>query len=189
MSLTRWYIIRDINPVPWRVGPIGFGRGGGGRIKGYVGVDAELRTYQKAVQEALQSQSPVLQEGDLEVSMWFWRTIDEYRTETKRKARANHADGSNLFKATEDACQKVLFDNDRFNVTGHWYVVEQGPKAPARVVISVTTRGVDPESLLPDEIYASIHGREGHQLALALDAPRTELQKENDKYGNSESDF
>jgi len=190
----RYWYICDVNPVPWRVGPVGATRNKStGRMKGYVGRDAELHAYQEAIRESLRSQGTTLLDGPISVTMWFWRAIEEYKTEKAAKARSNEADGTNLYKGTEDACQGLLFNNDRNNISGHWYIVEQGPESCGRVVICVEQYGnltrEDPLSYIPDEIHAAIFGRDGDQLRLAVDAPKTTLEKENDRYATTEVDF
>lgn len=192
-NVKHWYIC-DVNPVPWRVGPVGAVRNAStGRMKGYVGKDQELDAYQEALRAALAEQNPVMIEGSIKVTMWFWRTIDEYKTEKAAKAQANIADGTNLYKAAEDACQGVLFKNDRANISGQWYIVEQNQDADSRVVIcvEVLSHGIRGEALaaLPDEVYHKIFSEGAYQLELSLNAPNTQLSADDERYANADPIF
>lgn len=137
-----WYVL-DLNPEPWAIGPVGYARREG-KMSAYVGRNAQLDAYKEAVREAL-GDGHVPLEGKVRLVCLFWRERSEYTTPQARRHRKHEADATNLLKATEDACQGVLFVNDRDNNDVRGVIVEQGPDVKARVVIGV---GVSPE--IPD---------------------------------------
>ena len=191
---TYWYVV-DANPVPWRVGPVGAARNGTtGRFRGYVGQDQELKIYQEAVRAELLNASPTKLTGDITVTMYFWRNQAEYSTDKRAKGAKNQvADGTNMYKATEDACQKILFDNDRANVAGHFYVMEQGPEVKGKVIIAVSalspTHHADVVMQIPDEVYLQAFGSPEERLALGIDKPNTQLQADDEKYASADVEF
>lgn len=128
-----WFVL-DVNPEPWAVGPLGVGRKNG-RTYPYVGQNAQLAAYQSAVREALGPQVQI--EGDLDISFFFWRNLVTYKTQAGRDHRKHHADVTNMQKATEDALQGVLFDNDKYVVDVHSVVMEQGPEVRGKIAIRV----------------------------------------------------
>ena len=137
MPLCYWYIL-ECNPEPWEVGPLSVGRKNG-KMFPIVGRDQQLHAYKEAVKEALSLQSPVFMEGKLVMSIWFWRVQANYQTPQARGHRKHEADCTNLFKATEDACQGILFKNDKDNVETHGYIVEQGPDVNPLIIIRLQT--------------------------------------------------
>lgn len=114
----RWHVL-PLNPEAWRVPPMTAARGRAGKGM-YVkaGRDQQLYNYQAAVQEELarqQAELHFLQPHDLgyELVFYFHHVLEEYETASGRKARDKEADLTNLVKATEDAIQGVLIDNDK----------------------------------------------------------------------------
>lgn len=104
-----WYFCA-VNPEPWRVGPVGVNRRSGS-LSAYVGQDAQLHAYQEGIREELMAHSPTLYHLRVGLIFYFWRDLSEYEGNEK-KIRKHSVDLTNLVKATEDACQGVLFDND-----------------------------------------------------------------------------
>jgi Holliday junction resolvase RusA-like endonuclease len=192
MSATYWYVL-DLNPIPWRVGPVGASRSAStGKVKGYVGRDQELRNYQDAIRAELAKKNPILVDGKIKVTMWFWRNQARYATEKRAKGAGNQeADGTNMYKATEDACQKILFPNDRANVSGHFYVVEQGPDVTGKVIICVETTGFEHmEEVLqtiPDPVYEEAFP--SGQLGLNMEAAHLDLAPDGSKYSDADPIF
>lgn len=127
-----WYVL-NVNPEPWAIGSLGLGRKAG-KMYPYVGQNAQLAAYQSAVREALGPQTKI--EGNVEVNFYFWRNLATYETQTGRDHRKHYADATNLQKATEDALQGVLFDNDKFVVDVHSVVMDQGPHVKGKIVIN-----------------------------------------------------
>lgn len=109
----KWYAL-NLNPEPWRIGPMGWKVVNGRRIQ-LPAPDPDLQTYQKAVREQLEQLLPVgtvPYDGLVEFEFFFWRQLDSYETDTKKSQR-HIADATNLQKALEDALQGVLITNDR----------------------------------------------------------------------------
>jgi Holliday junction resolvase RusA-like endonuclease len=134
-DVIRWYLC-EINPEPWAVGPVGVNRRGG-RISAYVGRNQQLHAYQEAITEELIAQNPTKIAGRVGLILGFWRDRPEYTTPQSRTHRKHDADLTNLQKATEDACQGVLFDNDKDVEYIQAIRVEQGSVDRPRVAIGV----------------------------------------------------
>lgn len=152
-----WYLLR-INPEPWAVGPLDIGRRGG-KVYATMGQNQQLAAYQEAVRDEIQMQNPVMltpQSGDgIGLRIFFWRNRAEYTTPGQRKHRKHEADVTNLVKATEDALQGILFDNDRDNVHVEGWMVEQGPDVDGKILIEVGHDDVQLaiETLIPENIW------------------------------------
>lgn len=159
----QWFVL-DVNPEPWAVGPVGVARSNGA-MHAYVGRNQQLDSYKQAVTEELESQSPVKIDGKIEIEFYFWREIITYKNEKDANQRKHEADLTNLQKATEDACQGILFDNDRDVVSIESHIVDQGPGVHGKVVIRVQEficlEGIT--FYLPPHIKEQVY---------ALDAPR-----------------
>lgn len=192
---TSWYIV-ELNAVPWKVGPISVARGKGGKgMYPVVGRDQELFNFQQAVKAELLQQGAAMCSGKIQLTIVFWRRIEQYKTEKSRNARSHEADATNLLKATEDACQGILFDNDRDNVDVRSVIVEQGfgvddPKLLIRVQeVGSEVLSLDFLEEMPDEIYGRLYGSPAYQLSLGINKPNTQLQKEDDKYAQAPEIF
>lgn len=136
----HWYFL-DVNPEPWAIGPVGYARRGG-KMSAYVGRNDQLHHYKEAIKEAIRSQQPVMFEGPFELTIWFWRSRDEYTTPQARTHRKHEADATNLYKATEDALQGILYANDKDNHHTEGFLVEQGPEVHGKVVLRIRTLGL-----------------------------------------------
>lgn len=137
MTEYKQYLVQGINPAPWAVGPLGVGRRKGGHYA-YVGPNAALVTYQKALREALEEKynpRPLGQQY-LDIEFYFWRKIETYQS-GKRTAHSHVADVTNLQKATEDALQGFLFDNDRQTLQIRSEIIEQSEDTHPCVVIRI----------------------------------------------------
>lgn len=186
----HWYLL-DVNPVPWQIGPVGAARGKTGRVAGYVGRDQELYTYQQAVKEELAKQSPVMLDGAVIITCFFWRSrVAGLDATTGKRQKKSQADCTNMLKSTEDACQGVLFKNDKGNVSSRGYIVEQGPEVEGRVVICVETAESDYKAevlnMLPDHLYARVVASPDEQLMLGVYSANTSLKAD---YGDDEEDL
>jgi Holliday junction resolvase RusA-like endonuclease len=155
----RW-IALDVNPEPWAIGPVGYSRRGG-KMSAYVGRNQQLDAYKEAIREALGEQPKL--DGKVTLVFYFWRNRAEYLTAQARTHRKHEADVTNLQKATEDACQGVLFDNDRDVACVYSEMREQGPDVIPAVVI-----GIDSyiETELPPQVIALL---DKSQQALPFD--------------------
>lgn len=145
---TRWFTL-DINPDPWAIGPLGVGRRNG-KLYPYVGKNAQMDAYKQAVKELLADVQPLL-EGEYILTFYFWRRLDSHES-----GRKHQADATNLIKATEDALQGVLFDNDRAVRDVRGVIVEQHAEARPFVVVKAEMwDGFDPTQL-PDHVWEQI---------------------------------
>lgn len=190
MTIQHWYLC-DVNPVPWQIGPVGAARGKSGRIAGYVGRDQELHTYQQALKEELAKQKPILVEGPVSLTCFFWRSrVAGLDAATGKRQKKSQADCTNMLKATEDACQGVLFGNDRGNVAVRGFIIDQGEEVEGRVVICIEPINDDHKhdvlAMLPDPLYAKIMATPEEQLELAISSPNTSLKAD---YGDDDEDL
>lgn len=152
-SFSRWFVL-SLNPEPWAVGPVGYSRRGG-RMSAYVGRNQQLDAYKEAVREEIGAQSMI--QGKIALRFYFWRQRAEYTTPQARAHRKHEADLTNLQKATEDALQGILFQNDRDVVSVKSFMVEQGPEVVPRIIISVEEHSglLDP-SEIPENVWSLI---------------------------------
>jgi Holliday junction resolvase RusA-like endonuclease len=155
----QWHIL-DINPEPWRVGPVGVARRNG-KLSGYVGRDQQLAAYEDAVREAIGTGHTLI-EGKVRLVMFFWRRRDDYETPQARHHRKHDADVTNLIKATEDALQGVLFKNDKDTNDIRGVLVEQGSNVTPRIVIGIEPSPEIPDAAiyLPDDIWIEMSLRD-----------------------------
>lgn len=87
--------------------------------------------YQQALRDELKRTYPPhemeLLQPDYELDFWFWRNTE----------RGNVADATNLQKASEDALQGLLIQNDQQVVRVASTIVEQGPEVYGSVIFRV----------------------------------------------------
>ena len=122
-----WYAL-DINPEPWAVGPLGVSRHGG-KLTPYMGRNQQLDAYKEAVRDELITRYPGLikvMPPYYELDFFFWRNQAIYEGANKT-VQKNIADATNMQKATEDALQGMLIENDRQVVHVSSTIVAQGP--------------------------------------------------------------
>lgn len=147
------YYDLDLNPEPWRIGPLSVGRKRGGGVFPIIGRDPQLHAYKEAVREQLEEYKTVVMPGQFRSKYFFWRLRDVYTTAHQRKHRKHDADLTNMIKATEDACQGILFDNDRDCVSHENYVFAQGANVEApRVIVAISPVASTPS---PEEVLES----------------------------------
>lgn len=144
----RWFVL-PINPDPWAVGPVGVGKRGG-KYYPYIGRNNQLHSYQQAIKEELEDVPP-LTPGLYDLRFWFWRRLDSHASGKK-----HIADVTNLQKATEDALQGVLFDNDRDVRKVTSQIVEQSEDAKPMIVIRALPYLGFNEGALPDHVWGDI---------------------------------
>jgi len=148
-----WYFCA-VNPEPWKVGPVGVNRRNG-RLSAYVGRDEGLHAYEEAIKEELSAHDPAMIDADrIGLIFYFWRDIPYY--ETTRKTHKHEADLTNLQKATEDACQGILFENDKAvkRVVSHMVVQSSDVSRPG-VLIGVHEIPADANLQPPAELGES----------------------------------
>lgn len=156
MSDTVWLHV-PVNPEPWAIGDVSVGKRGG-KIFPRVSPNGQLVAFQEAVRSELNGRE-ALPPGEYDLYFYFWRRLDDYETESGRRHRKHYADATNMQKATEDALQGVLIDNDRNVRKVGSEIVEQGPDVtPAIVIRAEMYAGLTPheESAIPESIWAQM---------------------------------
>jgi Holliday junction resolvase RusA-like endonuclease len=156
----KWFVL-DINPEPWRIGPVGVARRNG-KLVGFVGRDQQLDAYKEAVRDEIGSDHELI-EGCVRLVLFFWRRRDQYETPQAKMHRKHEADVTNMAKATEDALQDVLFKNDKDTNDIRGVLVEQGPNVIPRIVIGIESSPdipVGATGLIPDEIWREMERRD-----------------------------
>lgn len=149
----HWYHL-TINPEPWAVGSLGIGKKQG-KFYPYMGANPQLNSYKEAVAEELAAYDQ-LAPGEYELEFYFWRVLDDYETGSGRRHRKHLADTTNLQKATEDALQGVLIDNDRNVRRISSEIVEQGPGVKPGIVIHATWWGGFNPDRIPQHMWNKI---------------------------------
>lgn len=151
MAEIFWYVL-PINPEPWAVGPLGIGKKNG-KFFPYMGPNPTLKAYKEAVQEELKAQeAQMLPKGEYRIACYFWRRLDTYHTASGREASMHQADGTNMLKATEDAVQGILFDNDRNVRSGTWAIMEEQTMMTTPTLIIAVSEYVYIPPLFPTAI-------------------------------------
>lgn len=159
----HWFSL-DVNPDPWAIGPLGVGRRNG-KLYPYVGKNAQMDAYKQTVKELLVDSRP-LPEGEYTLTFYFWRRLDSHES-----GRKHQADATNLIKATEDALQGMLFDNDRAVRDVRGVIVEQHAEARPFVVVKAEMwEGFDPTQI-PDHIWEQISEIDSPSLNFDNDWP------------------
>lgn len=148
-----WYVI-PVNPEPWAIGTPGIGKRGG-KLTPYISPNPQLAAYKQAVQEALADAEP-LPQGDYQLTFYFWRRLDSYETQSGRRHRKHAVDATNMQKATEDALQGVLFDNDRNVQDVRSIIVHQGSEVDGLVILEAKPWTLPDVSAIPNEIAHSV---------------------------------
>lgn len=146
----QWFVL-PVNPDPWAIGPLGVGKKGG-KYYPYVGRNAQLAAYKDAISSLLENVAK-LPQGTYSLTFFFWRKLDSSDSDSRRK---HTADATNLQKATEDALQGVLIDNDRDVHHVESYIVSQSADTPPMVVLRASLyTGFNPD-LIPPEVWPEI---------------------------------
>ena len=102
------------------------------------------------------AQGAQMVDGPYVLSFWFWRENVSYTDAGGKKRSRNSPDLSNMVKATEDAIQGILIDNDRDVVHIRSFLVERGKDVEPKVVIEVESalaQGWE-DTLSPAALYA-----------------------------------
>lgn len=138
--MTEWtrYVVRGVNPEPWKAAEGSLGRKGG-KVYIHFTSPESLRFFKESFAEEFKRQNPSYEmlTGKLEIVFYVSRNVAEYETELGHKGSANYADSTNMLKALEDSLQDVLYENDQGNVEVRLRQVQQGPYAEPCVVIFV----------------------------------------------------
>lgn len=130
--------IFPLNAVPWSTPPFSVGRNKKGGSYVRPGQNRELKMYQNAVKaELVEHPDCRMLEPPYAIRFWFYRRMEPGTTGGGRVTKPEEADATNMQKATEDALQGVIINDDVHARTVISHVVEQGPDAPSIVVIEV----------------------------------------------------
>ena len=161
---TFWYVIL-LNPEPWRVGPISVGRGKGGKVFPIVGRNRQLADYQEAIKEELKRQRAERINADAyELTFVFHQVIEKYESVSGRMTQDKKADLTNLVKATEDAIQEILIDNDVKVEKQNNYVLRGGEGATPYVIIGLAPYlGFNPREI-PSPVWDELDRAMAEQL-------------------------
>jgi len=100
-----------INPQPWVAPTFGVGKFGG-KFRPTPTPDKTLVTYQEAIRASLREAGATPLSGPYSLRFTFSRELEQFLTPSGRRKQRNAADATNMQKATEDALQKVLIEND-----------------------------------------------------------------------------
>lgn len=168
MNQIMWFVIKDINPEPWKVGPVSVGRRGNA-LFGNVGPDKGLQAFQAAVKEEVsaklveggitEDKFPVFAKGSpLTLELYLWRDMLEYSTHQARTARKHEADATNMLKAIEDSLQGVLYANDKDNHRVVSNIIDQ--RSGARSIIVIKIEPHIPVVNLPQVVWEKIEAAE-----------------------------
>lgn len=104
----------SLNPEPWAMGTVFAARGRGGKGSfTRVSPNKTLKQYQDAVRAELEAQGVSILPGPYRLRFTFSRQLVSYKTSSGKTSSRNVADVTNMQKATEDALQGVVIDNDR----------------------------------------------------------------------------
>jgi Holliday junction resolvase RusA-like endonuclease len=153
MSEEYWHFI-PLNAEPWSVGPLSLGRRNG-KMYPMIGQNTQLHMYQEAIKEALEDVK-ALPEGKYALTFYVWRSVDSYQSTRGRKVHRNVVDATNIQKATEDALQGILFNNDRDVRDIRTVIVEQEANTTPGIVLHARPwEALDP-SEIPDHVWSQI---------------------------------
>jgi len=160
-----WLVIPDVNPQPWAIGTISTGRSGG-KIRGRMSPNAQLVTYQEAINEHCAGLELPFFMTDIELQFLFARAVE---------GKAKPADVTNLQKATEDALQGILFANDRQVVKVQSEIYEQGPGVRPFAAVHIRAWSAYTSRPLPLEVSHTL------SKARAIEADNRNLGPQDDE--------
>lgn len=165
-SEDRWFVLA-LQAEPWAVGPLGVGRAAGGKPYPYMGPNQKVQAYQEAVKGELDGAGVI--QGLVEVQLFIWRQIETMKVSGKRDRIGKPADATNIQKATEDAIQGILIENDKNVRLISTHVVEQSSTVTPCIVLRVKPYEEFDPGDLPDHVWDDvdkIQGRSSNQEPL-----------------------
>ena len=168
--MSHWFVL-PVNPEPWAIGSLGIGRRNG-KMFPQIGPNLQLVSFKEAIRSELLNVAK-LPPGEYELRLFFWRRLDDYETQSGRRHRKHIADATNLQKATEDALQDVLIDNDRNVRKISSEVVEQGASVTPRVVVYAKMWEEFDPSQIPDNVWEMFEKTEQYELPVDNSWPPT----------------
>lgn len=140
----RWFYL-PINPEPWAIGPVSVGRAKG-KVYPIVGQNQQLNAFKEAIREQLGTGHHVIT-GKVWMRLFVSRQMLAYVGARGRKNRNNEADATNMQKAIEDACQGILFENDRDVNDIRTVIISQDTDCKPAIIL-----GVKPNNPIPNGI-------------------------------------
>lgn len=157
----RWFTLA-LTAQPWAIGPVGVGYRGK-KPYAYIGPNQQLQAYQEALREELDGAGILT--GEVEITLYIWRAIESARNFGGRDRKAKTSDATNIQKATEDALQGVLIENDRNVRRVTTEIVEQ--KEGIQSCILVRVRPYEPlkTTEIPNDVWNSVDKARGIPLA------------------------
>lgn len=141
------WLVAPVNPEPWTVGTISYKR---------ISPSPNLVAYQSALREELAGVE-MLPPEYRKITFYFFRQQAQYIDMRDKIRTRNQADATNMQKATEDALQGILFDNDREVMDIRSVIVQQGPHVLMPGVVICAEEFVVPE--LPDDVMLELVNR------------------------------
>lgn len=131
----QWYIL-DLQPEPWTAPSVSVGKKGG-RAFPRVYQSAATKSYKEAVQEELAAQAPVIVDGLIALRFILYRALPVYVSDEGNRVRKHKPDVTNLQKLLEDACQGVLYANDKNVRDIHTTLMEMENDTKPKVIIGI----------------------------------------------------
>lgn len=161
-----WYFI-PINPEPWAVGQAYASRSKG-KLTARISRNVQLDQFQQAVKEELLIREPKLIEGYVRVVLYLWRQNAQYqRIQTNHYRQRSRPDTTNMQKAIEDACQGILYTNDRYVNDIHSVLVQAQPDITGHIVIGVEANDRIPRAWMdmpPEAVAVMAAGMESAKV-------------------------
>lgn len=151
-SEERWFVLA-LTAQPWAVGPLGVGFRGK-KPYPYIGPNQQLQAYQEALREQLEG-AGILQ-GEVEINLYIWRQLETAKNFGGRDRKAKTSDATNIQKATEDALQGVLIENDRNVRRICTEIVAQDENTKSCIVVRVRPYQPTQASEIPASVWAEV---------------------------------
>jgi Holliday junction resolvase RusA-like endonuclease len=177
LSEERWFAVA-LNAEPWAVGSLGVSHRGK-QAYPYMSPNQQLQAYQNALRDELDGAGILT--GMVEVKLYIWRRLDVAKVMGGRNRKAKTSDATNIQKATEDAIQGVLIENDRNVQRISTEIVEQNDDCEPCILICVKPyQPLDPATI-PDVIWSLVDKTRGEgpmQPTLPWDDPNADPLKD-----------
>jgi Holliday junction resolvase RusA-like endonuclease len=169
----RWFIL-GLTAQPWAIGPLGVGFRGK-KPYPYIGPNQQLQAYQEALREELDGAGVLT--GEVDIRIYIWRALETAKNFGGRDRKAKTSDATNIQKATEDALQGVLIENDRHVRRISTEIVEQTENTVSCILICVKPyEPLDPSGI-PDVVWNrvdEVRGQLNAQDALPWGDPNSD---------------
>lgn len=148
----RWFVLA-LTAQPWAIGPVGVGYRGK-KPYAYVGPNQQLQAYQEALREELDGAG--ILDGEVEIQLFIWRKLEMAKNFGGRDRKAKTSDATNIQKATEDALQGILIENDRNVRRISTEIVEQSDTAKSCIAMRVRSYQPLNPDLIPDAVWGEV---------------------------------